>query len=196
MSSISDVYNGLVAKIGYLSSIKTIELFNSQYLNEQRERVTKYPAVYIEFSSIEWQMSSHRAGRNVIKTADIGNLTHQQKGKMQITLHLCYSTLKNESDSFIELDTIRHNLYKLLSNYEICKETTGLQRLRDEQDVNHDGVIVWKTLWTLDIEEKGWSDDNIVDAVVEHEGQIDLDLDISLDIDNAKIRTGDGEQNT
>jgi len=194
MSSISDVYSGIKTRLSTLSSVKTIELFNSQYLNEQRERPTRYPAVYIEFTSINWLMSSHRAGRNVVKTVDIGNLTHQQKGNMEITIHLVYQTLKDESDSFIEIDTIRHDIYKLLSNYEISDETTGMQRQRDEQDPNHDGVVVWKTIYTLDIEEKAWADSGIVEANTETETPpITLDLDISLDIDNNVIRTGDGE---
>jgi phage gp37-like protein len=194
MSVIADVYNGLVTRLSSVTGVNTVELFNSQYDNEQRERVTKYPAVYIEFSNISWQMSSHMVARNIKKTVDIGNLTQQQKGNMEITIHLAYKSLKNESDSFAEIDAIRHNIYKSLSNYMITTETTGLQRQSDIQDPNHDGVVVWKTIYTLSVEEKAWNDTGIVEANAETETPpITLDLDIELDIDNSKIRTGDGK---
>jgi len=193
MSVIADVYNGIVSKMAELTSVKTVELYNSQYDNEERERPTRYPAVYIEFGSIEWLMSSHRVGRNIVNTADIGRLTQQQKGNMEVILHLCYRTMKDEKDSFAEIDVIRHDMYKLLSNYQITTETTGMQRLRDEQDPNHDGVVVWKTTYALSVEEKAWIDTDIVDANEESKDPIELELKMELDIDNDIIRTGDGK---
>jgi len=193
MSVIADVYNGLVSKMAELTSVKTVELYNSQYDNEERERPTRYPAVYIEFVSIEWLMSSHRVGRNIVNTADLGRLTQQQKGNMEVILHLCYRTMKDEKDSFAEIDVIRHDMYKLLSNYQITTETTGMQRLRDEQDPNHNGVVVWKTTYALSVEEKAWIDTDIVDANVESKDPIELELNMELDIDNDIIRTGDGK---
>lgn len=191
---IYNIYTGIKTILASTTGVNTVELFNSQYDNEQRERVTKYPACYIEFANIDWQMSSHRAGRNIKKTTDIGNITHQQKGSMTIVIHIAYQTLKNESDSFAEIDVLRHNIYKALSNYEITNEqTTGLQRLRDEQDTAHDGVVVWKTTFTCSCEELAYSDSDIVDAVVEHSGAITLDVQGELDIDNNAIRTGNGK---
>ena len=179
MSCISDIYLGIKTILSSTTGVNTVELFNSQYLNEARERVTKYPACYIEFENIDWQMSSHRVGRN------IGNITHQQKGSMTIVIHIAYQTLKDESDSFAEIDVLRHNIYKALSNYEITnKQTTGLQRLRDEQDTAHDGVVVWKTTFTCSCEELGYADTTLVEANTEHGGAIALDVVGELDIDN------------
>jgi len=194
MSCISDIYSGIKTILASTIGVNTVELFNSQYLNEARERVTKYPACYIEFANIDWQMSSHRVGRNIKKTVDIGNITHQQKGNMTIVIHIAYQTLKDESDSFTEIDVLRHNIYKALSNYEITnKQTTGLQRLRDEQDTAHDGVVVWKTTFTCSCEELAYSDTTLVEANTAHGGAIALDVVGELDIDNNVIRTGNGK---
>lgn len=193
MGAIANVYNGIKSKLSTdVTSVYTFELFNSQYDNEPTERVTKYPAIFIEFTDINWLQSSHRAARNIKKTVDIGNLTHQQKGSMTICIHIAYKTLKNETDSFTEIDAIVTSVYQSLSNYEI-EDCTGLQRVRDEQDPNHDGVVVWKTYFTTSVEDKAFHDTNIVEAITEHGGAIDLDLDIELDIDNNTIRTGDGQ---
>jgi len=193
MGIIADVYNGVKTRLSTISSVKTVELFNSQYNNEARERVTAYPALFIEFQEVVWAMSSHRAGRNVKKTVDIGNLTHQQKGNMTIVIHIVYQTLKTETDSFAEIDAIVTDVYRALANLEITDDCTGLQRASDEQDTDHDGVVVWKTTFTLDVEEKAWNDTNIVDANIESETPITLTINQTLDIDNNSIRTGDGE---
>jgi len=192
MGVIANVYNGVKTQLSTISSVKTVELFNSQYNNEIRERVTRYPATLIEFQEVVWAMSSHRAGRNVRKTVDIGNLTHQQKGKMILVIHIVYQTLKTETDSFTEIDAIVTDVYRALANLEIT-DCTGLQRASDEQDADHDGVVVWKTTFTLDVEEKAWNDTNIVDANIESETPITLTINQTLDIDNNSIRTGDGE---
>lgn len=192
MGCIANVYNGIKTRLSSVTAIKTIELFNSQYDNESIERVIRYPAVFIEYSNISWLQSAHRAGRNVIKTADIGNLTHQQKGNMTVVIHICYKTLKTETDSFTEIDNLVTSVYRNLSNYEIT-DCTPLQRTTDEQDTNHNGVVVWKTTFTTSVQEQAWSDIAIVDAVVEHEGAIELDIQGELDIDNNVIRTGDGK---
>jgi hypothetical protein len=175
------IYNALIA----IDDINTVELYNSQFDNESTERPHKYPFCAIEFSDMQWTETQQATG------GQYANVTNQQKGLWIITIHIAFQSLKDETASWSDIYPVVDNVYYALNMLD--GNTFGaMKRTSEEQDIDHDGVIVWKMNFTCPVMECGIEDDK-EDATDGGSTEITLEIQKDLDIDNIIIRTGDGE---
>lgn len=119
------------------TQIKTIDLFNNQYLveNPKKDHPVNYPAVYIEFSQTSWEDMTNglRQGSSTIRLhivlesfKDTANI-HKQTGPMQSAI-LAHYQLANDIAS-------------KLSGFTPCTGLTALSKTEEQTDTNHDQVL-------------------------------------------------------
>ena len=119
-------YESIVERIREKSQKSgTIKLWNNQPSNESKERPTKYPAIYIEFSRVEWG-----EGQNQVQTAEI-----------VLTVHHIWQSLKRED---IEMFDFVESIHTILQGFQ-TEISTGLDRIAERQDTNHNRVIDWES---------------------------------------------------
>jgi hypothetical protein len=119
------------------TEIKTIDLFNNQYLleNPKKEHPVNYPAVYIEFTQTSWEdmTAGLKKGSSMIRfhivqnsMKDTANI-HKQSSNMQTNI-LSHYTLANQ-------------IVAKLEGYTPCTGLTSLSKVEEQNDTNHDQVI-------------------------------------------------------
>lgn len=144
-----------------------VDLFNNQFDHEPEERPFKYPAVFIEFSDIQY----------------FDNTSGVQKCELEMTLHCGFHSL---IDTITFLDTIQlisQSIHKFGGDY-----FSPFIRISENMDTNHDNVTVWQIVFktTLTDENSIVTRDQILTTVNT------LELTRFIDIDNTIIRSGDG----
>ena len=185
MSAKLDIFNDIVTEIKKITKIETIELWNSQLTNEDREIPFNYNAVFVEFANIPWTNTNQQPS----KLGSEGDVTKQQKGDgALITLHIAFSPLENETVSFPIISPIIDKVYFAIQGLN-GTFYGPLLRVAERQDTDHDRVIDWQMDFNTMIFECGELDTSLakIDA-----GTLDVEVDADLDIDNDIIRTGDG----
>ena len=186
MSAKLDIFNDIVTEIRKITDIETVELWNSQLVNEDKETSFNFPAVFIEFADIPWTSTNLKPS----KLGGEGDVTKQQKGAgALITLHIVFSQLENETVSFPIISPIIDKIYFAIQGL------TGtfygpLLRVAERQDTDHDRVIDWQMDFNTMMFECGELDADLtkIDA-----GVLDVELNVDLDIDNDVVRSGDGK---
>lgn len=167
------LYQDLKARIlAQVPECKTVALWNNQINNhigtDNRENPWRWPAVFIEFSDIDWD--------------DIGEGV--QQSDVEITLHQAYKTLKDEDPDLFQFVCKVH----VAVNGYTEPEFTALNRLEETQDVNHDNVIDWQTVYkTKVLDGTGYRHNDSSEATINT-----LTINVDLDVDNHVIGTGDG----
>ena len=185
MSAKLDIFNDIVTALALVTEIKTVELWNNQFANEERETAFNYPAVFIEFAETPWTISKQRPP----KTGSQGNTTKEQKSEGTIiTIHLGFSQLENETVSFPLIDPIIEKVYFAIQGLN-GTFYGPLLRIAERQDTDHDRVIDWQMDFNTMMFECGELDPDLtkIDA-----GVLDVELNVDLDIDNDVVRSGDG----
>lgn len=163
------LYDAMDAQIvAEVPAVKLVQLWNNQIDNEDDEEARIYPAVYIEFATIDW--------RELTKGC--------AEGDVSITVRTVIERLQTDDRTFL---SVVDAVYKALQLFQGV-EFTPLNRVAERQDVDHDNCIVWET----DFETK------LVDTTADTDADkptvtATLELTTELDIDNEVIRTGDGE---
>lgn len=105
--------------------IKTFRLYNNQFAKEGVEKAFAFPAVFVEFSALEYLTKSESL----------------QEADTIIRFYLGFSSLKTEDrDIFI----LAGKLNFQLQNFSVPNLTTAFDRKREEQDSDHDAVIIWR----------------------------------------------------
>ena len=185
MSAKLDIFNDIVTEINKIADIQTVELWNSQLVNEDKETPFNFPAVFVEFADIPWTSTN----LNPSKLGGEGDVTKQQKGDgTLIMLHITFSQLENETVSFPKISPIIDKVYFAIQGL------TGtfygpLLRVAERQDTDHDRVIDWQMDFNTMMFECGELDPDLTKI---NAGVLDVDVNVDLDIDNDKIRSGDG----
>ena len=185
MSAKLDIFNDIVTEIKKISDIQTVELWNSQLVNEDKETPFNFPAVFIEFADIPWTSTNQQPS----KLGGEGDVTKQQKGDgTLITLHIAFSQYENETVSFPIISPIIDKIYFAI------QELTGtfyepLLRVAERQDTDHDRVIDWQMDFNTMMFECGELDPDLTKI---NAGVLSVELNVDLDIDDDKIRSGDG----
>ncbi len=185
MSAKLDMFNDIVTEIRKITEIETVELWNSQLANEDREISFNYNAVFVEFANIPWTSTNQQPS----KSGSEGNVAKQQKGDgALITLHIAFSPLENETVSFPIISPIIDKVYFAIQGLN-GTFYGPLLRVAERQDTDHDRVIDWQMDFNTMIFECGELDSGLekIDA-----GTLDVEVNADLDIDNDIIRTGDG----
>ncbi|KKN24456.1 hypothetical protein LCGC14_0894810 [marine sediment metagenome] len=186
MSAKLDIFNDIVTALAAVTEIETIELWNSQLTNEDREIPFNYNAVFIEFADIPWTTTNQQPSR----LGSEGDVSKQQKGDgALITLHIAFSPLQDETVSFPIISPIIDKVYFAVQGLD--NNFYGpLLRVAERQDTDHDRVIDWQMDFNTMIFECGELDDSLTEIPG---GTVDVDVNVDLDIDNDIIRTGDGQ---
>ena len=188
MSAKLDIFNDIVTAIEAVSDIETIELWNSQLVNEDKETSFNFPAVFIEFADIPWTSTNQPPS----KLGGEGDVTKQQKGVGSlITLHIAFSQLENETVSFPLISPIIDKVYFAIQGLN-GTFYGPLLRVAERQDTDHDRVIDWQMDFNTIMLECGELDPDLTKI---NAGTLAVELDIDLDIDvptQKGIRTGDG----
>ncbi|CAB4128236.1 hypothetical protein UFOVP105_26 [uncultured Caudovirales phage] len=149
--------------------IKHVALYNSQYKHENVEKVFNFPAVFIEFSRVDYRA----------ETVGVSKID------FEITLHICFNQYVEDLALF---DIVQSTI--LTVNKWGTDDFTPLQIISEEHDTDHDNTSAWKVLFKCTA-----TDDNTADAkkLVLAGSPRTLELTTDLDIDNLIVRTGDGK---
>ncbi|QCW20340.1 hypothetical protein [Flavobacterium phage FPSV-S1] len=115
------VKNRLLEKV---KTIKTVRLFNSQFDNENVEDAFEYPAVFIQFLSVPW-------------TSKAKGL---QEAAAVIRLNVGFHSLKTEER---EIFLLLEEIHKALQGFGSENLFGFIDRVNEEQDIDHGNVIVW-----------------------------------------------------
>ena len=166
--AIKDFYTTLKAQIETVTEVKTVRLYNNQIAKQSEESAWAYPAVFIEFTDIDWE------------TTQAAN----QQGTLNIRLYQAFESYQDEDT---DLFTILEKIFKAVHGFQGAS-FSALQRTSDTQDTDHDQIIIWKTDFITDLVDCGATvQKDLVSATV-----TSIDILKDLDIDNYVIRTGDG----
>lgn len=158
------------------TSIKTFELFNNQLdpANMKKENPVKYPAVFIEFESIDWKQQ----GRGI------------QIGNARVKFHVADETYSTnisssniaESNDVDFLDLIA-GLHVSLNGFD-GETFTPLSRVSEIQDVNHDQIRVWQTVYSTQFTDDGAETrvaKPLINLVPDEIAALDLNLTATID---------------
>ncbi len=185
MSAKLDIFNDIVTALTPITELETIELWNSQLVNEDREIPFNYNAVFVEFADIPWTGTNQPPS----KSGNEGDVTKQQKGdRALITLHIAFSPLENETVSFPIISPIIDKVYFATQGLNGTFYGPFL-RVAERQDTDHDRVIDWQMDFNTMIFECGELDTSLTKIPG---GTLDVIPNVDLDIDNDVIRSGDG----
>ncbi len=164
------LYEAIKAQIkAQAPSVKHILLYNSQFDNEKREDAIEYPNAFVELSQIFWT----------------SKVQGQQKGDVDITIHIGLERYERESDT--TWATIKE-VFLALQGFAVGVLFSPLNRIEEIQDTDHDQVIVWKIIFKTSLTEC----DSDTRAGLDETTLATLALLTDFDIDNPIIRTGDG----
>lgn len=166
---IKNLFEDLKAQIlAEAPTCKTVRLWNNQLNNEARESSFLWPAVFIEFSDIDWED------------------THEgvQEGDVEVTLHQVYKTLKDEDLALFDYVCEVHAAVQGFDG----EHFTALGRTEGKQDTNHDGAIDWQTKYDTRVSDGGGYRHNTSPVAT----ITSLVVNADLDVDNEVIGVGDG----
>lgn len=155
--------------------LKTLRLWNNQVSNENIENAFNYPAVFIEFADLEY--SNENAGLQTIT------------GLLRV--HIVQEEYRTENE--LNLDFI-DKIAAALNGYQTDTIVKPLIRVSEVQDTNHNNLIIWEQDYDFKANDCTSSKYNgaieIAGGVVA--AQVERDTEVTLEIDNDIIRTGDG----
>ena len=164
-----DLFLAIKARLfDQVKEIKHIRLFNNQFQRDTVEEAYNPDAVFIEFLQLTW----------------VGVARNQQTADTVIRLHINFESLKTED---LEVFERVQKVYLALQGFN-GPLFSSMQRVNDEQDTDHDNVIVWKTDFHTQMQDCTSDPRASLDTFTISQ----IDIDAQLDIDYEIIRTGDG----
>ena len=157
MSAKLVLYNALKAKLLAIKDdqavpetiVKTSGHWNNQFDLIEKEIPFKFPAVFIEFSNLDWK-------------TDVGidqkNATQQARADCNITLHIGTWNIKDESDSFPEDLAIIDSIYDQINGFQdtTSNQFTPLKRTNEGDDTNKSNIRHWTVTFNTALQEKGY----------------------------------------
>jgi len=118
------------------TSVKHCLLFNNQIDEIASENTFPFPAVFVEFTSLDW----------LVKSRGI------QKGDAIVRLHVAFNSLKTEELEILELLAEIHAKLQGFSDSDVYSQ---LNRVYELQDTNHDQIQVWQIDYSTTITDLG-----------------------------------------
>lgn len=146
-----------------------VDLWNKQTDHEKDEIPFNTPAAFIHFEGINYRAEG---GRGV------------QKADISLQIFVVFNVLSE--DDITIMDTV-DQLAMCLNGFQ-GERFTGMVRTEMEQDVDHDGVIIWAVSFIFTFSDSTTDLNNRLVSVT----PTTLVVNADLDIDNDVIRTGDG----
>lgn len=123
MSAKKDFYLAIKAEL-LKTSVKTARLFNNQFIKIDQEKPFPFPAVMVQFLELDYTTR--------------GDLS--QYGDTIARLHIGYDSLKTEDLAVFDL---LDEIHAVIQGLTISELFTPLDRVHEEQDVDHDVLSVW-----------------------------------------------------
>ena len=184
MSARLNIWTAIKNKIeADVTSVKTVELWNQQ-ISDTNEQAFAYPALFVEFTEVDWNQTRLQPTRNDSKAGA------EQRGDAIISIHICFEEYRNVNDSFVVINTILDDVYYALQGLQ-ATDCQPMLRTSERQDVDHDNVIHWVFDFKLGMAERGL--DMVDSGDLTSKTGVTPDITVTPDIDNDIIRTGDGE---
>jgi len=150
------IYNDLVSQIEAIVDadgkrvINKVGFWNNQFGNEAVETSFNYPAVFIEFSTIEWDLKMNAGGFNT-------DVSEEQSGLPSVvTLHIGHSHLEDTDISFPLLYAINQQVYFAVQN-SVTSLYGPMLRTSERTDTNHDRVLDWQMDFRVTFAQTGQS---------------------------------------
>lgn len=162
----TDIVNRLNTQLN--GSVNHIEIWNQQIENENIEKPFKYPALFIEFNSINYRSEAYGI----------------QKADIEFTVHCCFSQLVRDLDLLDIVESVGVALHNFNGDY-----FADITRSDVEQDTNHDRVQDWTITFNTTATDCGTAKVHQLTQTTPTSVEVSRDLDI----DNQVIRSGDGQ---
>lgn len=125
-----NLFDAIGARISAeVPKIRTFKLFNNQFNREGAEKAFPYPALMIEFVDMNYTSKSER----------------YQEADTNIIFHLAFHSLKTEDR---EIFILAQELYQSIQGFSVPSICSPFNRSREQQDTDHDSVIVWQITYT------------------------------------------------
>jgi hypothetical protein len=158
MSVKLDIFNDIKTAItANVTAITDVLVWNGQIDNEKEEGAKAYPIVYVEFAQISWDKTSLRP----VRTGSTGSYQkNEQRGNCNITIHVVFWQLDDETTSFAAIDSTIELAYFAIMGLN-GTYYNPLLRTGEKQDVNHDNVIDWQIDFNCGINQTSQSDTSI-----------------------------------
>lgn len=187
MSAKLDIFNDIVTEVEKVEKVETVRLWNSQIENEKDEIPFNFAAVFIEFGEIPWTSTNQQPS----SLGAQGNVTKEQKGvDALVIVHIAFSKLNNETQSFPEIDLVIDEIYFAIQGLLKKDKYSALLRVAERQDTDHDRVIDWQMDFLTTMFQCGELDDTLTEILGGTVGvEVTVDLDIKPDTQTG-IRTG------
>lgn len=124
MSAKKDFYLAIKTALGDAPSVKHVGLFNNQFVKIEQEKPFGFPAVFVQFLELDYFTRGDSS----------------QDAETIARLHIGYDSL--ETDDLKIFDLI-DEIHGVLNGVTVNSLFTPLERVREEQDVDHDVISVW-----------------------------------------------------
>lgn len=152
--------------------IKHIALWNSQIDNEQTEKPFRFPALFLEFTNMDFRS----------ETSGV------QKCDLEFVIHCCFSQLVDDIDLLDTVQNVALALHLHSGDY-----FSAITRIEEQMDSDHDRVIDWQITFVCTLTDELTFRENQLTKINTSGTDIGLELTRELDIDNTVIRSGDGQ---
>lgn len=157
------------------NTIRSVEIWNSQDDNEQRERPRNYPFVAVQIDT-DWMPE---------EGAYFEYDQNQQKGDCIVTIHYIYEQIATETNQWLTQRAIVHQVHRALNGLS-ADGITPFVRNGTPHEESHDRVSDIRILYSTMLTECAYQDDsNKIEA-----GDWNLQFNNKLAIDNVIVRTG------
>ena len=167
------MYDAVVEKLEALLDdngqkvFRTVGFWNSQILNEDKEKGINFPACFIHFPDTPWIQKTAAGGYQA------GETEEQRSGEGAImVIHICHSLLQDAKDSFPIIQPVNERVYFALNNQK-TEDYGPIIRVNDRQDDNHDRVLDWQMDFRFEVIQAG----QVVNKTAVAADTIDIDVD-------------------
>lgn len=169
---LNDIKTKLLADTG----TKHVDLWNNQIENITNETAFHFPACFVEFVDLEYY--NEQSGIQEIRGS--------------VTIHIAQKVIKQKGSKMDAALDFIDSIAAALNGYQTDTIKVPLIRKSEEQDSNHDMLIVW--MQTYELKARDLTSSKYNDAAQIPEDTLSLDLDavpegIDLIISNDVIRT-------
>lgn len=132
--------------VARVPEIKTFGLFNNQFNTEKQVNAFTYPAMFVEFGSIDWKTQQRRI----------------QVGNCKIMFHVGVETLKTDSfanridkpSTDLEILLLLKKIHTAIQGFD-DELFTPLARVDEQQNTDHDGVLSWIVSYSSQLSDDG-----------------------------------------
>lgn len=170
------LFEAIQTALSDVTGIKTVEIWNFQDDNENKERPRLYSFVGVEINT-EWENEE-----GAYPDYD----QNQQKGNTIVTIHYIYEQIAKETNQWLDQRAIVHNVYRALNGLT-TDQSTPLIRTSTPHEDSHGRVSDIQIIFSATLTECAYRSD---DRPILDVGEFSVETQNDLIIDNEIVRTG------